>query len=93
MKWIVTMISIKTTTALIMAVSSILDVAPIAALAQPGDQTQVAVIDDSDTNTQVNSATQVLTQGAGSNNFQASAAGQSNNLDDNDVNIIAQGIG
>jgi hypothetical protein len=87
------MISIKRTTALIMAVSSILGVAPIAALAQPGDQTQVGVINDPDTNTQVNSATQVLTQGAGSSNTQANAASQSNNLNDNDVNVIAQGIG
>jgi hypothetical protein len=87
------MISIKTTTALIMAVSSVLGVAPIAALAQPGDQTQDALIDDRDTNTQVNSATVVLTQGAGDGNSQASGVGQSNSLDDNDVNTIAQGIG
>jgi hypothetical protein len=91
--WIVTMISIKTTTALIMAVTSVLGVAPIAASAQPGDQIQIGVIDDSDTNTQVNSATQVLTQRDGSNNAQAAAASQSNSLDDNDVNTLAQGIG
>jgi hypothetical protein len=86
------MISIKTT-ALIMAVSSILGVAPIAALAQPADQTQVAVIDDSDTNTQVNAVSQTLTQGDGDSNTQTAAAGQLNNLEDNDVNVIAQGIG
>jgi hypothetical protein len=84
------MISIKTTTAVLMAVSSILGVAPIAALAQPGDQTQVAAIDDRDTNTQVNSATVVQTQGAGSGNFQASAVQQINNLEDNDANAIIQ---
>jgi hypothetical protein len=87
------MISIKTTTALILAVSSILGVVPIAALGQSGDQTQVGVINDPDTNTWVNSATQVQVQGAGDNNFQASSLWQSNNLNDNDMNIIAQGIG
>jgi hypothetical protein len=87
------MISIKTTTALIMAVSSILGVAPIAALADNGDKTQAAVINDPDTNTQVNAATQVLTQEYGDSNTQTAAAGQSNNLEDNDLNIIAQGIG
>jgi hypothetical protein len=83
------MISIKTTTALIMAVSSILGVAPIAALA---DNTNTAAIDDRDTNTQVNAATQVLTQGEGDNNVQAAAAGQSNSLSDDDQNAIFQSI-
>jgi hypothetical protein len=74
-------------TALIVAMSAILGIAPTAALAQP---TQDAIIDDSDTNTQVNSATLVLTQGDGDNNSQASAAFQSNNLEDNDANTIVQ---
>jgi hypothetical protein len=86
------MISIKTT-AVIMAVSSILGVAPIAALADNGDKTQVGVINDPDTNTEVNAATVVLTQGDGSSNTQASGVGQSNTLDDRDVNVIGQSIG
>jgi hypothetical protein len=88
------MISIKTRTALIMAVSSILSVAPIAAVAQPDGsfQSQFGLIDDRDTNTQVNSATVVQTQGAGSGNLQASAVQQSNNLEDNDQNTIEQFI-
>jgi hypothetical protein len=84
------MISIKTT-ALIMAVSSILGVAPIAALADNGDKTQAGVINDPDTNTQVNSAVQTLT--ADDFNTQTAAAGQSNLLDDSDVNTLVQDIG
>jgi hypothetical protein len=83
------MIRIKTTTALIMAVSSILGVAPMAALAQLSED---ATIDDRDTNTQVNSATVVLTQGAGDGNSQASGVGQSNSLSDDDENNIFQAI-
>jgi hypothetical protein len=57
-----------------------------------GDNTNFAVIDDRDTNTQVNSATVVQTQGAGSGNFQASSVWQSNWLSDDDVNQIFQAI-
>jgi hypothetical protein len=87
------MISIKTT-ALIMAVSSILGVAPMAAAAQSGDQTQGAAINDPDTNTQVNSAVQTLTQrNADDSNTLTAAAAQSNILDDTDVNTLVQNIG
>jgi hypothetical protein len=57
-----------------------------------GDNTNFAVISDDDTNTQVNSATVVQTQGSGSGNFQASSVWQSNWLSDDDVNQIFQAI-
>jgi hypothetical protein len=78
---------ITKTTALILAMSSILGIAPIAAVAQ---LQQDAVIDDSDTNTQVNSATVVQTQGDGDFNTQASFVEQGNALEDNDANAIIQ---
>jgi hypothetical protein len=59
---------------------------------EDGDNTNVAVIDDRDTNTQVNSATVVQTQGDGDGNFQASSVWQSNWLSDDDVNQIFQAI-
>jgi hypothetical protein len=74
-------------TALMVAMSAILGVAPTAALAQP---TQVALIDDRDTNTQVNSAPFAHLQGEGDFNTQAASVSQSNNLEDNDANAIIQ---
>jgi hypothetical protein len=57
-----------------------------------GDNKQVAIISDDDTNTQVNSATVVQTQGDGDFNTQAASVTQSNTLEDNDVNTILQSI-
>jgi hypothetical protein len=57
-----------------------------------GDNTNFAVISDDDTNTQVNSATVVQTQGDGDFNTQAASVSQSNTLEDNDVNTILQSI-
>jgi hypothetical protein len=83
------MISIRTTTALIMAVSSVLGVAPIAALAQTS---QDGTIDDRDTNTQVNAALAVQSIDDGDNNFQGIGVAQSNSLEDNDANVLTQVI-
>jgi hypothetical protein len=93
------MISIKTT-ALIMAVSSILGVAPIAALAQ-----QNAAIDDRDFNAQANFAQQDFASGQANiqgigeaspqvnANTQTGVVAQSNTLNDQDVNTIVQNSG
>jgi hypothetical protein len=83
------MISIKTTIVLIMAVSSILGLAPMAALAQ---LSQDATIDDRDFNAQANFADVDLAQGDGDGNSQASGVGQSNSLSDDDQNSIEQFI-
>jgi hypothetical protein len=83
------MISIKTTTALIVAVSSVLSVAPIAASAQ---LEQNAAIDDRDDNTQANFADVDQDQGEGDFGIQFAEVVQSNSLSDDDENAIFQSI-